>query len=168
MKYYMCGHIMTTHGINGDLKVKSYSDFDRFYKGARLFILHGKDYIEVKVIRATAFGNYLLVRFENLEDINLVEKYHSDDIYVSELDRKDDLDEGEFYYSDLIGKRVINQDGIDRGVVEDIREMPHAKYLAVRYNDKIHLVPFIDEFIGDVTDTIVVKEIEGLFWKLKF
>ena len=33
MKYYMCGHIMTTHGIHGDLKVKKYSDFDRFQKG---------------------------------------------------------------------------------------------------------------------------------------
>ena len=163
MKYYMCGHIMTTHGINGDLKVKSYSDFDRFYKGARLFILHGKDYIEVKVIKATAFGNYLLVRFENLEDINLVEKYHSDDIYIAEEDRVDTLEDGEFYYSDLIGKKVINQDGEDRGIVEEIREMPHKKYLAIRYKEKIHLVPFMEEFIGDVDEKIVVKEIEGLF-----
>ena len=163
MKYFMCGHVMTTHGIQGDLKVKSYSDFDRFSKGARLFILHGKDYVEVKVKKATPFGNYYLVRFEGLEDINLVEKFHSDDIYVSELDRKDELEEGEYYYSDLVGKKVINQEGVERGIVEDIREMPHAKYLAVRYNEKIHLVPFIDEFIEDVNDKIIVKEIEGLF-----
>lgn len=163
MKYFKCGHIMTTHGIKGDLKVKSYSDFDRFYKGARLYILHGKDYVEVEVLKASSFGNYYLVRFVDLEDINLVEKYHSDDIYISELDRKDELDDGEFYYSDLIGKMVINESGEDRGIVEDIREMPHAKYLAVRYNEKIHLVPFIDEFIKEVNEKIVVKEIEGLF-----
>lgn len=165
MKYYMCGHIMTTHGIKGDLKVKSYSDFDRFHKGARLYILHGKDYHEVSVVKASEFGNYYLVRFKDLEDINLVEKYHSDDIYVSELDRQDELEDGEFYYSDLIGKEVVNESGESRGVVEEIREMPQAKYLAIRYNDKICLVPFMAQFIGDVDDKIVVKEIEGLFWK---
>ena len=163
MKYYMCGHIMTTHGIHGDLKATNYSDFDRFQKGAKLYILHGKDYILVKVLKASSFGNYLLVRFDGLEDINFVEKYHSDDIYIAEEDRRDTLEDGEFYYSDLIGKRVINQDGEDRGIVEEIREMPHKKYLAIRYKDKIHLVPFMEEFIGDVSEKIVVKEIEGLF-----
>jgi ribosomal 30S subunit maturation factor RimM len=63
----------------------------------------------------------------------------------------------------LIGKKVINQDGEDRGIVEEIREMPHKKYLAIRYKEKIHLVPFMEEFIGDVDEKIVVKEIEGLF-----
>ena len=40
MKYFKCGHIMTTHGIKGDLKIKPSTDFDRFYLGSHLFILH--------------------------------------------------------------------------------------------------------------------------------
>lgn len=163
MKYFMCGHIMTTHGIHGDLKVKSYSSFNRFYKGAKLYILHGKDYVEVTVSKVSAFGNYYLVRFLDLEDINLVEKYHSDDIYISELDRNDSLDEGEFYYSDLIGKPVVNEKGEDRGIVKEIEELPQCHYLVVEYNNKRSMIPFRKEFIGDVTDKIVVKEIEGLF-----
>ena len=163
MEYFLCGKILTTHGIHGDLKVKSYSDFDRFKKGARLYIKHNLDYIMVKIKKVSEFNGNYLVRFEDLEDINLVEKYHSDDIYISELDRNDDLGEGEYYYTDLIGKHLINQDGVDRGVVVDIRELPHAKYLVVKYNGKDHLVPFINEFIGDVGENIELKEIEGLF-----
>ena len=163
MKYYMCGHIMTTHGIQGDLKVKNYSNFNRFFKGSRLYILHGKDYVEVKVSKVSAFGNYYLVRFLDMEDINLVEKFHSDDIYVSELDRKDNLEEGEFYYSDLIGKRVINEQGEDRGIVKEVQELPQCHYLVIDYNDKLCMVPFQERFIGDVDEKIVVKEIEGLF-----
>ena len=165
MEYYLCGKILTTHGIKGDLKVKSYSDFDRFYKGARLYILHGEDYVMVKVIKATEFNGNYLVRFEGLEDINLVEKYHGDEIYISELDRNDDLDDDEYYYTDLIGKRLVNQNGEDRGVVVDINELPQAKYLVVNYKDKNHLIPFIDEFIGEVGEVIELKEIEGLIWK---
>ena len=87
MKYYRCGKIMTTHGIRGDLKVQVLTDFDRFKKGNRLYIKHKEEYIPVIVAKASSFGNYLLVSFEQLEDINLVEKYHLDDLYVSEEDR---------------------------------------------------------------------------------
>ena len=40
MDYFRCGKILTTHGIKGDLKVLSLSDFDRFQKGKRLYIKH--------------------------------------------------------------------------------------------------------------------------------
>lgn len=163
MKYFKCGHIMTTHGIKGDLKVKPLSDFDRFYKGSRLYILHNGEYEEVKVAKASTFNLYYLVAFEGMQDINLVLKYHSDDIYVSELDRKDELTEDEFYYSDLIGLEVINQEGQARGKVLEIREMPQAEYLVVMFNNKRVLIPFIKEFILEVNEKIVVKEIEGLF-----
>jgi len=165
MKFYKCGHIMTTHGIKGDLKVKPLSDFDRFYTGSRLYILHNGEYEEVKVVKASIFGAYYLVAFEGMQDINLVLKYHSNDIYVSELDRKDELTEGEYYYSDLIGLEVVNQAGEARGKVVEIREMPQAEYLVVLFNCKRVLVPFIKEFVIDVNDKIVVKEIEGLFWE---
>lgn len=163
MKYYKCGHIMTTHGIKGDVKVKSFSDFNRFYKGSRLYVLHNGQYEEVLVEKASVFGAYYLVSFQGLADINLVLKYHSDDIYVSELDRIDELGEGEFYYSELIGKAVINQNGEDRGLVVEIRKLPQAEYLVVAFKEKKVLIPFIKEFVKDIDDKIVIEEIEGLF-----
>ena len=90
MEFFKCGHVMTTHGLRGDLKVKNLSDFDRFVKGNRLYILHKGDYQEVIVKTAKPFGDYLLVCFEGYEDINLVQKFHSEDIYVSNEDRKSD------------------------------------------------------------------------------
>lgn len=162
MKYYKCGYIMTTHGIKGDLKVKPLTDFDRFYPGSHLFILHQGNYIEVVVNKATTFKDCYLISFKDLLDINLVEKYHSDDIYVSENDREK-LNNDEYYYSDLIGKEVINQNNESRGLVIEIREMPHARYLVIKYNDKNYLIPFINEFIKNIDDKIYINEIEGLF-----
>lgn len=163
MKYFKCGHVMTTHGIKGDLKVRSLSDFNRFYKGSRLYLYHNGQYEEVKVSKASVFKNDYLVSFEGLEDINLVQKYHGDDIYISELDRQDELGENEYYYNDLIGKSVVNQQGEDRGTVIEVRELPQADYLVISYLDKSVLVPFIKEFVTEVNEKIIVKEIEGLF-----
>ena len=163
MKYYKCGHVMTTRGIKGELKVKSYSDFDRFSKGNNIYILHNGEYIMENIIKSTFNSGYYYITLDGKEDINLVEKYHSDDIYVSELEREA-LDEGEYYYSELVGKHVVNQNGEDRGIVEEIREFPKSDYLAVRYNGKIALIPFIDEFVKEVLeDKIIINEIEGLF-----
>lgn len=163
MKYFKCGHVMTTHGIKGDLKVRSLSDFNRFYKGSRLYLYHNGQYEEVKVSKASVFKNDYLVSLEGLEDINLVQKYHGDDIYISELDRQDELGENEYYYNDLIGKSVVNQQGEDRGTVIEVRELPQADYLVISYLDKSVLVPFIKEFVTEVNEKITVKEIEGLF-----
>ena len=163
MKFFKCGSVMTTHGIKGALKVRSFSDFNRFYVGSRLYILHNGNYEEVKVSKVSIQGDYYLVTFEGYDDINKVLKYHSNDIYVSELDRGNELNEGEYYYSDLIGLNVVNQNNDARGVVIEIRELPQAEYLVIKYNEKNVLVPFINEFIIEVSDKIIVKEIEGLF-----
>ena len=164
MKYYKCGHIMTTHGLKGALKIKDLSDFDRFYKDSTLYILYKNEYIKVKVFNKTIFDNYYLVTFYDLLDINLVEKYKNCDIYVSELDRNDDLDEDEYYNSDLLGKEIMNQNNEIKGKVIEIREYPACNYLVVNYNDKNILIPFNKQFIKEVNDKyIVIDEIEGLY-----
>ena len=162
MKYYRCGKIMTTHGIKGELKVKNLSDFNRFVPGNTLYILHKEEYIPVVVQKASDFGKYVLVSFKDYLDINLVEKFHLDDIFVHEEDRVDELEEEEYYYSSLIGCPVYNQDGEARGIVEEIKELPQCDYLYIAYQHKHYYVPFINEFVLEVTDHIVIKEIEGL------
>lgn len=161
MEYYRCGKIMTTHGIKGDLKIKVTSDFERFFKGSKLYILHNEEYVPVVVHKASEFGKYMLVSFENMLDINLVSKFHLDEIYVSEEDREE-LEEDEYYYSDLVGCEVYNQKNEFRGVVEEIKEMPQCDYLYISYNDMHYYVPFINEFVLEVTDKIIIQEIEGL------
>ena len=164
MKYFKCGHIMTTHGLKGALKVKNLSDFDRFHKNSRLYILYKDEYIEVNVKSVSNQDDHLLVTFKDLEDINLVEKYKNTDIYVSELDRVNELDDNEYYYSDLIGKKIINQNNEVRGIVKEVREYPVCHYLVISYNDKDVLIPFQEKFIKDVNnDSIIIDEIEGLF-----
>ena len=163
MKYYRCGKILTTHGLKGDLKVTVTSDFDRFQKGNQVYIKHEDEYILVTVNKVSDFGKYLLVNFNNYEDINLVQKFHSDEIYVSEEMRVDELDEDEYYFSDLIGLEVFNENNQSRGKVVDIKELPQCDYLYVAYKGKNHYIPFIDEFILEVSDKIIIKEKEGLF-----
>lgn len=87
-----------------------------------------------------------------------------DEIFIPEEDRKEELEEGEFYYSDLIGKAVFNQLDEQRGEVIDVVALPAGDYLYIRYQNKNHYVPFNDVFVQTVSsDRIVIREMEGLF-----
>ncbi len=163
-KYYRVGKILNTHGLKGDLKIMVVSDFDRFKKGDVVYLLHKGEYIELKVIKRSEYPPHILVRFEGYEDINLVEKYKGDELFITSL-QQEKLDDGEYYFHELIGLEVVNERNISKGVVTDVREVPQGYLLVVKKPDgKNALVPFRNEFIGKVTSKrIIVKEIEGLF-----
>lgn len=165
MDYLNVGQILNTHGLKGELKIRNISDFDRFLPGNTLYILHDNEHVKVKVKTSRSHQNLYLVSFEGLLDINLVEKYKGDKILIS----KDDitpLEDGKYYYFELIDKDVYNQDGIKRGVSTSVIEYPKYDMLEVLVDGKKKLIPFIPEFIISVSDDkIVIKEIEGLLWK---
>ncbi len=162
MEFLNVGQILNTHGLKGELKIKNISDFDRFVAGNTLYILHNNEYVKVVVKSARRQQELYLVLFEGLLDINLVEKYKGDKILIS----KDDitpLDDGKYYYFELIGKDVYNQDNVKRGVSTSVIEYPKYDMLEVLVDGKKKLIPFIPEFISDVLeDRIIIKEIEGL------
>lgn len=108
MNYNICGKILKTHGLKGEVKVLNSSDFNRFAKGKIVYYLEDDNYIELK-IKEVKDANPLIVSFVGLDDINLVEKLVGKDIYAKR--EKDDLAANEYYYSDLIGKPVFNQAG---------------------------------------------------------
>lgn len=163
MNYNICGKILKTHGLKGEVKVLNSSDFNRFAKGKIVYYLEDDNYIELK-IKEVKDANPLIVSFVGLDDINLVEKLVGKDIYAKR--EKDDLAANEYYYSDLIGKPVFNQAGQKRANVIDVIELPQGHYLVCEVTGKRKLVPFNEHFVKDVlTDKIIIEEIEGLLWQ---
>ena len=62
---------------------------------------------------------------------------------------------------------VYNEEEKYIGVVVDIREYPQCYYLVIEDEDKKYLIPFIKEFVVDITDVIIIHEMEGLLrWLL--
>ncbi|MGM9972033.1 MAG: ribosome maturation factor RimM [Anaeroplasmataceae bacterium] len=156
------GKILNTHGLKGELKVRNLSDFDRFYKGSKLYIEFKNNYIPVEVLNVKDYDNNILVTFKDLLDINLVEKYKGSYIWIDKSNLEE-LSNDEFYYYELEGKDIYNEDGIKRGVVKEVREIPQGEMLVVDVNGKNRFIPFRKEFIIDVLDDrIIIHEIEGL------
>lgn len=162
MEYLVVGKIQNTHGLKGTLKIKNNSDFNRFEPGKKLYIKYKNDFIPVTVKSASETPTLLLVTFEDLLDINLVEKYKGSDIVIDKNDL-DELPEDEYYYYELIGLDVYNQNGVLRGKVDGIMSLPQGDSLEVLVDGKKKTIPLVEAFIKEILDDrIIINEIEGL------
>lgn len=169
MDFYQVGKIVNTHGIRGEVRVKSTTDFNdqRFTPGQTLYIVQGKQApVEVKVKSHRQHKGLDLLVFEGLENINLVEQYKQADLKVSK-DQQANLDEGDYYYDQIIGLEVVDQeDGTVYGTIKEILS-PGANdvWVVSRKGEDDILLPAIADVIKEVNldqKQVIVEMMEGL------
>ena len=154
------GKIVGTHGIKGELKVKSDTSFDRFKKGNVLYIEKEE---KIVINSSRVHKGMHLITINGLTNINDVLCYVNKDIYVPH-DRSE-LEEGEFYYEDIIGLDCYNSKGELIGPVKDLQEVPQGLILEIKGEKKTILVPFVEAFIDGIDleeNKLYINEIEGL------
>ena len=144
MERVIIGQIVNTHGIKGELKVKSSTDFveERFEKNAHVYIDDHGQMID--------------------QDINRVEKYKGCFLYADkDLEL---LDDDEYYVGDLIGCEVY-QNEQKLGQVSDVQLYDHHDILVVKGKQKI-MIPYVEAFVKEVDidqKRIDVTLIEGFY-----
>ena len=97
-------------------------------------------------INNISFGNKCIVYFEGVADRSLVESMVPFDLFVSR-DSLPEPEEGEVYLEDLVGLRVVNEDGRQVGRVKDYFDNGAQTVLVVKKaNDVVMELPFVEEF----------------------
>ncbi len=157
MEYINVGKIYTTHGLKGELKVKSDFKFkDKIYiKGMRFYIGSKKELFILNNYRKQ--NEFDLLMFDLLDDIDKVIKYRGTFLYV---DRKD-IQIDTYLNEDLKNFEVIFNNNII-GKVNDIIDAGNGNEIICLDNIKI---PKKDNFIEKIdieNKKILVKNIEGL------
>ena len=92
-------------------------------------------------------------------------KYVGKELYVPH--DREELEEGEFYYEDIIGLDCYNSKGELIGPIIDLQEVPQGLILEIEGKEKTILIPFVDEFVKEIdleNNKLFIEEIEGLLW----
>ncbi|HHX79592.1 MAG TPA: ribosome maturation factor RimM [Acholeplasmataceae bacterium] len=166
MKYVLVGKIIGTHGIKGEVKVVSDSDFkeDRFQVGNVCYLKLNEEMFPIKINSHRTHKGLDLITFNNLNNINDVLPYLQKEIFV-ERTSLSELDEDEYYYHELIGLDAYLESGEKIGSVTDLEEVPQGVLLILKKTDnKEVLIPFIKEFVQvDLENQrLIITPIEGL------
>lgn len=166
MELVCIGKIVNTHGLKGEVKIQSYSDFDkeRYKKGNTVYIYFEGEYIPFIVDTFKMHKNNPLVSFKDNKDINLIEKYKTCEIYFEKSKRhilKDD-----YYQDELIGLTILDENKNHKGVIVGIEPTNGAQNnLVIENNNETFLYPFIKAWIIEVNlndKYLMIKWLEGM------
>lgn len=167
-EYLNVGKIVNTHGIRGEVRVISQTDFPelRYKKGAKLTLFQeGKQPLKLTIASHRKHKNFDLLTFEGYLTINDVEKFRDGILKVSEYDLTD-LEENEYYYYEIIGLHVLDENGELLGTIKEILS-PGANdvWVVQRKGKKDALIPYIDSVVKEIdldANEVHVEIPEGL------
>jgi len=117
----LIGKVVGPFGIRGEVKVLVLTDFpERFDVGRKIALITTTD--ERRVIRIKAgrpHGGGLLLKLEGVESRNDAEALRGAHIAI-DRDELGELQEGSFYVFDIIGLKVVTDDGREFGEVTEV------------------------------------------------
>ena len=157
--YLECGKIVNTHGIRGEVKITPWADSPEFLCDLPALYIDGK---EMKILNARVHKGNVIALLEGVPDMNTAELLKGKVVYMSREDV--DLPEGSFYLADVVGLKVITEDGEELGILADILSPSLQQVYVVKGKREI-MIPVVPEFILETNvegGYIKVRLIEGM------
>ncbi|WP_099974891.1 ribosome maturation factor RimM [Lactobacillus terrae] len=151
-KLYRVGTIVNTHGIRGEVRVISVTDFpkERFQSGATLYLKYQNKYIKMTVESSRPHKKFYLLKFKDLDNINDVEKYVKSELFTDD-EVMPELEEGEFYYRQIIGLEVQDPRFGNVGKITEIMELgPNDVWVVKSPKYDEVLIPYIKSVVKNV------------------
>lgn len=164
-KTLQVGRISNTHGLRGEVKVVSWTDYPEVFedfKHVYLDIKKEKKTLEITNIKYQKSN--LIIKFKGIDSIDEAEKIKNTILYV-DREQIGEPEEG-YYICDLIGCMVQSDDGRQLGRVCDVFSTGSNDVYVIKSDEgKEILIPVIDEVVLSVDiekEKILVHLIEGL------
>ncbi|UJL47916.1 ribosome maturation factor RimM [Virgibacillus sp. NKC19-16] len=161
------GKIINTHGTRGEVKVMRITDFEeRFAVGETVYaVKEDEKLIELVIAAHRIHKGFDLIIFEGFDNINDVEHLKGAQLKITE-DQLTDLDEGEFYYHEIIGCDIYTDSGEKLGKIKEILS-PGANdvWVVKQPKGKDILIPYISEVVTEIdidAKKVVIEPMEGL------
>ncbi len=163
----LLGKVVATHGIRGQLRVVLFSGEFSSVAGIDSVILKGSSggMDTFAVADVARHGKKVLITLKGVDNINQVLNLVGRELYVrrEQLPR---LPEGEYYWCDLLGLRVVTDQGEELGVLEDIIATGSNDVYVVKSGKREYLIPALEDVVREINlddGTMKVSPLEGLF-----
>ncbi|OQY06497.1 MAG: 16S rRNA processing protein RimM [Desulfobacteraceae bacterium 4572_123] len=160
------GKVVGTHGVKGTLKIFSDSEsLSLFDPGSSIFIQNIDGSVKSWLIRwLRPHKRFFLLSLEGISDIDRAQNFKGARILIDRTSLPQ-LEEGVYYWSDLIGLRVFLIDGTCLGNIESIIETGSNDVYVVRKGNRETLIPALEKVVKVIdleSKTMQVDLPEGL------
>ncbi len=161
------GRVVKPHGVKGRVKVEYFGgDFRRFVSYREVFMKDEKGRPEsYEVLEANPQPPRLILRLKGIEKIEEAQPLTGKTIFV-EKEALPALEEGEYYWSDLLGMKVETREGKGIGKVREIFSTgAHDVFVVEGKRGEISLPAIGEVILGIDLEKRVMKvaRMEGLW-----
>ncbi len=144
-------YIQTSFGLKGEVRVKSISGEVSHFSKITKVVAQGKGkQRELQVERVRIVGHKVYMKFLGIESREEAKSLASMALFVDRSEANP-LEEGEFYFQDLIGLKVLGLDGSVVGTITAIFDTMAQDTIEVQTPKGARLIPYLDQFIGEVS-----------------
>ncbi len=168
-RYLILGEILRPHGVRGELRMRIFTEYpERIAEKQTIILAEDADGKNARTLRLDSMRlhqNYALLKLEGIDDRDSADLMRELMVLV-EMDDAVPLDEGEFYLYQVIGVRVVTDEGEELGTVREVMETGANDVYIIdseRYGEV--LLPAIPSIIlkTDISGgTITVHIMDGL------
>lgn len=160
------GVISSTHGVRGEVKVyPTTDDVNRFKKLKTVILDTGREQMTLSIESVKFFKNMVILKFKEFNNINEIEKYKGKDLLIRR-DQAVKLSPNENFITDLIGLKVVTDEGKEFGTLTDVLQTgANDVYVIESLEGKEYLFPAIPQCILDVnleSQMVTVHILDGL------
>ena len=147
-KYLRVGVISSSHGVRGEAKIfPTTDDVQRFKKLKTCILDTGREYKELHIESVKFFKQMVILKFKEITSIDELMPYKGKDLLVTR-DQAVKLEENEYFICDLIGLRVVTDEGEDFGVLTDVMQTGANDVYCIRTEEHGEvLIPAILKFL---------------------
>lgn len=165
-EYLKVGTITASFGIKGEMKVYPHTgEPERFKKLKKVFISEGGSYKEYEIESAKMALPLVIIKFRGIDTPEEIRNFRQKDIYVKREDATP-LEEGEYYFADIIGMNVVDDEGTHRGKITDIIQTgANDVYEVTQDEGGSFLIPAIRECVLNIdtaSNLMTIHIMEGL------
>ncbi|WP_068827997.1 ribosome maturation factor RimM [Pseudomonas sp. BMS12] len=149
------GKITSVHGVRGEVKVYSFTDpIDNLLDYQRWTLKRDAEVRQMELVSGRLQGKVLVAKLKGLDDREVARTYAGFEICVPR-EQLPDLEDGEFYWYQLVGLKVIDMQGQLLGRLDHLLETGANDVMVVKpcagsLDDRERLLPYTEQCVQGI------------------
>lgn len=142
------GHILKAHGIMGEVQAVLDVDIpEEYIELESVFVEINQKLIPFFIEDLKLFkGKKALIKFEDVDSVQDAEELQWKKLFLP-LKFLPKLEQGKFYYHEIIDYLVVDQKAGQLGKIREVAEAPGQDLIFMEYEGKEVLIPITDEVV---------------------
>lgn len=164
-EYILIGVISKAHGMRGEVKIYCYSEQPDNFNNYRQVVLvdkKGNNSPHLTIRKSRPQGKMAIALLDTITDRNRAEYIEGMGVLLPK-DQLPETEKNEYYWHQLIGKSVIDQEGKLLGTVKEIFSNGAQDVLVVKTTQQEILIPIVADIVLETDhEKVVIDPPAGL------